>query len=590
MSIGNTKNDNPSHAAAPRNTGGALRWLAKRLQRHIPAIAALCLMMAAVAVLSVSMSLFMKRAIDSAVGRDADINKTFLNLGIMVGVTLAAILLRFFSKLLQTRVQQQMEITLRSSLLSRALGRDYMLITAYHSGDILNRITNDTGVVAVGAATILPGLAELFARLIFAFAILLSFDWVFAALAAGAAVFVFIGSLFFRPLLKRLHKRVQETEGDTRSFMQEVIENQLVVRVFGAEDRIMTRADELQHNSFIAAMKKRLVSVGAGEGVTFLFTLGMLAALSWGILSLAGVFGPEKVITYGTLTAVLQLVSQVQSPFAKLSGVLPQFFAMIASCERIMEIEQLPSEAGVGSACEGGGLQLSGFTGIEFENISFAYNKHGSGERITVLEHASAKVSRGDFIAITGISGIGKSTLMKLMMGVYRPDDGRIYIDLEGERRIADASTRGLFAYVPQGNLLLSGTVRENIAFLRTDVNDEEIMRAAYIACADEFISELPNGLDTKIGEHGMGLSEGQAQRLAVARAVLTHAPVLLLDEATSALDSATEERLLGRLKNSDSGTVFIVTHKPAALDICSRELRISEGKIALCDLPNRMA
>lgn len=571
------------HKNANRTSGksGAVRWLVKKLKKHMPAVILLCVMMAAVSVLSVSMSLFMKKAIDYATGRNADAGKMVLNLCIMAGVTVAAILLRFFAKLLQTRIQHRMQITLRSSLLSGALGRDYMLITGYHSGDIMNRITNDTGVVATGAATILPGLAELVAKLVFAFGILLSFDWMFAVLALGAALIVLIGSLFFRPLLKRLHKKVQETEGEVRAFMQETAENQLVIRVFGAEQRVLEHAGGLQERGFAAAMRKRLVSVSAGEGVSLMFTLGTLAALSWGTLSLAGVFGPEKAITYGTLAAVLQLVNQVQSPFAKLAGLLPQFFAMTASCERIMEIEQLPAEHGVGAAPEG----LEDFRSIDFGDLSFAYRKKEGGARITVLDHAEGSVARGDFIAITGISGIGKSTLMKLMMGVYKPETGGITIDLPGGRVPADASTRGLFAYVPQGNLLLSGTVRDNITFLRNDIPDERIMRAAYVACAEEFIAELPKGLDTVIGEHGMGLSEGQAQRIAVARAVLTGAPVLLLDEATSALDAETEERLLQRLKASACETVMIVTHKPAALDICGRELRITDGKIELIDL-----
>ncbi len=578
----------------------SLRWLTAKLKKHIPAVIALCVMLAAVSVLSVSMSLFMANAIDSAAGSIASVKaggepklgRTLTYLGIMAGVTLGAILLRFFSKLLQTRVQQRMEMTLRSSLLSGIISRDYMSVTAHHSGDLMNRLTNDAGVVATAAAAILPSLAELMARLVFAFAMLLYFDWVFAALAVGAALFVFIGSLFFRPLLKRLHRRVQETEGDTRSFMQEVIENQLVVRVFKAEGSIMARTDDLQEKSFAAAMKKRLVSISAGEGISFVFTLGTIAALCWGILSLAGVFGAERAITYGTLAAVLQLVSQVQSPFARLSGVLPQYFAMTASAERLMEVEGLPPEQG-----DADRDAPRDFYDIELRDVSFGYNKRSAGHsvqeasgskaaaedaRITVLDKASVRISKGDFIAITGISGIGKSTLMKLMLGVYRPESGDIVINTPHGARRADASTRGLFAYVPQGNLLLSGTVRENITFMRGGIDDAEIMRAAYIACADDFIKELPHGLDTVIGEHGLGLSEGQAQRLAVARAVLRGAPVLLLDEATSALDADTERRLLARLRDSASSTVLIVTHKPAALSVCEREMRIDEGKIII--------
>lgn len=556
-----------------KDTKGALRFLRERLHRQAPALILLSFMMAAVSVLSVSMAIFMARAIDAAVAGDT--KRMFVQLGIMVGVTVAGLSLRFLARLLQTRMSFRMSMALRRSLMERILDRDYALVTRYHSGDLMNRITNDTSVVAEAASSLMPKLFEFAAKLIVAFVILAKYDWIFAVLSLGAAIVVAIFSTIIRPHIKRLHRRMQETEGASRAFMQEVAENQLAVRVFGASDSMLQRVDALQEKSFFAAMKRRLLSVLAGEGMSFVFTLGVLAALSWGAMSIAGVFGPERVITYGALAAVLQLVSQVQAPFSQLTSLVPQFFTMTASCERLMEIEYLPAERGAEAE-----EPPSDFVSARFENVSFSYEKDGSETK--VLENASFTLDRGDFVAVTGISGIGKSTLMKLLLGVYSPREGRVTVCGSDKQLEAGASARRLFAYVPQGNLLLSGTIRENIAFFKKDADDALIMRAARTACAEEFINSLPAGLDSVIGEHGMGLSEGQAQRLAVARALLTDAPVLLLDEATSALDADTERRLLENLRSGGFETVVIITHKPAALSVCSKQLRIENGHIIL--------
>ena len=199
-----------------------------------------------------------------------------------------------------------------------------------------------------------------------------------------------------------------------------------------------------------------------------------------------------------------------------------------------------------------------------------------------IFDNASITVNKGDFAAITGISGIGKSTLLKLLLGVIYPESGKITVSGRQGERLVDRATRNLFSYVPQGNMLLSGTLRENITFMCEDKTDEEIMRAVEISCADEFVRELPDGLETVVGERGMGLSEGQIQRIAIARAILYGAPILLLDEATSALDEATEEKLLKNLRALQNRTCIIITHKPAALNVCNKEIRIDNKKITV--------
>lgn len=556
-----------------KDTKGALRFLVKRLKKHIGTLVLLCLLLSVSAGLSVSLSLFMRDAIDYAAAGDTE--RMFLYLGIMTAVIILGLFLRFFTQYMQSRMGFRMDMSLRSSLLKKIMDRDFSLISEHHSGDLMNRLTNDTNVVSSAASGMLPSVCQMIVRLGLAFGVLTYFDWIFAAASVGAAIIVAVVSLIARPYIKRMHRRMLEAEGRTRSFMQETIDNGLVVRVFDRDNRVMKRMDRLQNETFRAYMKRRVVSILAGQGASFVFTLGTMFALGWGTLSIAGMLGPEKIITYGTLTAVLQLVGQVQAPFAGLTGIIPQFFTMTASCERLMEIENLPQEAGADKLD-----RPSRFKGARVDNISFSYMKDNSP--VSVFSGASVEVEEGDFVAVTGISGIGKSTLMKLLLGVYKPNSGEITLSTELGDMPADAAARTLFAYVPQGNMLLSGSVRDNIAFWADAVDDAEVRRAAEIACADGFINELPQGLDTVIGEHGHGLSEGQAQRIAVARALLMHAPVLLLDEATSALDAATEQRLLENLRSSDVRTVIIITHKSAALAVCSKELYIEDGKIHL--------
>jgi ATP-binding cassette subfamily B protein len=330
------------------------------------------------------------------------------------------------------------------------------------------------------------------------------------------------------------------------------------------------RAGQLQDVNYAAKMKRMKASIFANSGFSFIFQLGYLYALAWSAYKLY-----MHAITFGTLTAILQLVGQVQTPFIGLSGLLPKYYGVLASVERIMTLENLPDEAEInrdGVNCQDLDKRLAA---VVFDEVSFRY------DRDMILQNASLRFQRNDFVLLSGPSGIGKTTVLKLLLGVFRPDAGEIYLQMkDGSRISADQHTRQLFAYVPQGNLLLSGSIRDNIAFIRPDATDHEIEEAARISCADEFIYELPDGLDTIIGEKGYGLSEGQIQRLAIARAVLSGAPVLLLDEASSALDEDTEKRLLLNLRAMQGKTCLIVSHRRAPLAICNKEIRIENESI----------
>ena len=299
----------------------------------------------------------------------------------------------------------------------------------------------------------------------------------------------------------------------------------------------------------------------------------------------------KGIMTYGTLTAVTQLIAQIQAPFANISGYLPRFYAVIASAERLMEIERFEDESGdtplsLGEVCEAYEKDIAGFG---LKNAEFTYFPAAEGlEGLTkenqplVLKDISLTIKKGEYVAFTGQSGCGKSTVLKLLMCIYRLDGGERFLIRNGSSESLTAGWHRLFAYVPQGNQLMTGTVREIVAFADRGgaKDDERIKRALELACAD-FISELEDGIDTRLGERGTGLSEGQMQRIAIARALFSGSPVLLLDESTSALDEDTEKRLLGNLRSMTDKTVVIVTHRPAALAICDRVLRFTEGGIA---------
>lgn len=283
-------------------------------------------------------------------------------------------------------------------------------------------------------------------------------------------------------------------------------------------------------------------------------------------------------ITYGTITAILQLVNQLQTPFRNLSGVMPAYYQLLASSERILEIISIEGEEEVNEKCDVREF-YSSLNSVDFDGISFSYGNDD------VLENTSLSLKKGEFAAITGISGIGKSTMMKMMLGVLHPSAGTVYFNTENGAFAPGKKYRNLFSYVPQGNMLLSGTIYENITFMSPDKTEEEIKNAIRLSCSEEFINELPDGLDTVIGERGRGLSEGQVQRLAIARAILHDAPIILFDEATSALDEATEEKVLNNIRSIEGITCVIVSHKKAALAVCDKEIRIENKKFNVIDL-----
>lgn len=544
-------------------------WIVRNSRYQILSVLLLAVIYGVMAYTGVFMAQLARGIVDSA-AYDHDFNKVILFGAALLAVTVLQILLSIASRVTSFNASTKLEIHLKKRLFETMLKKDYAKITSYHTGELLNRLTSDIDVITGSIMSIVPSLVYFIVKLIGILVVLFSIDWRFAIVFVIGGAIIILFMLLFKGTLKSFHKRSQEADGKTRSFMQESLSSLLVIKVFNKIKRISEESTRLQWDAFKIKRRRNYISIASTTGFSIVFSFGYLYGLIWGSFGIL-----NGVITYGILTQILSLISQIQIPVEGLTSVLPRYYQALASAERIIEIENLPDEHIEESNTDIDVKKVyDELESIEFDNITFSYG------RDTVLEDTSLSISKGDFVVITGISGIGKSTLTKLLLDVFPVDKGEIYLkQKDGSRLVVDKNMRGLFAYVPQGNFLLSGTIRENISFMRPDASDEEIMRAAKIACAD-FIDELPDGLDTRLGEKGMGLSEGQVQRVAIARAVLCDSSVIILDEATSALDEATELRLLENFENMKNKTCILISHKKAANSVCNKEVRIEDKKI----------
>lgn len=545
-----------------------IKWILKICKSQIPTLAFLIAVNIIHGVTSVFFANFSKNVIDGAtVMKDTGyIIKFALAL---LGVVILQMSLSIIRSCVSERCKGRLDIVLKHHLLDVIMKKDYSTVTSYHTGELQNRMFNDVNIVTDGFTKILPQGIFFVTKLVSSLIYLIVLDRIFALVFFIGGCIVFAVTQLFRKQLKALHKKVQETEGKTRSFIQETVSNLLVVKAFSVEDKIQEQTDKLQEDNFIAKIKRRNFSIYANTGLNTVFSVGTVFAVAFGAWRIL-----TGGMTYGDVTAMIQLVNQVQSPFASLSGIMPQYFSMIASAERLMEIDSIKEENQINECPIDVDKTYKELREISFENISFKY------DRDIIFDNTSLTVKKGDFVAITGISGIGKSTLLKLLLGVFNAQSGCITLKTTDNEIAVDKNTRRLFSYVPQGNMVVSGTIRENLTFINDDVTEDEIAQAVEVSCAKQFIDELPRGLETVIGEKGLGLSEGQIQRLAIARSLLSKAPILLLDEATSALDEKTEKQFLTNLRQLENMTCIIVSHKKAAIEICNKNIRIKNGKI----------
>ena len=542
-----------------------LIWLSKQMKRRIPGILLLTLMDVGGAFFGVLFALGSRGVIDSAVSGnlEAFYSACSWQLAIICGILLCLTVKRH----LFDRLRADLERDWKQRLLHGLLHGDYAAVSSYHSAELLNRLNNDVQKVNDGVLTILPSFAAMSTRLFAAVVVLGTLDAGFTAVVAALGSVVLLGTAAMRQKLKDLNKKVSDHDGKVSGFIQETMEKLLMVQAMDVSNEVERRSDILLADRYAIQRKRKNIALITNTGISLMYYGAGFLALCW--CSRRMLLGK---MSFGSLTAVIQLVNQLQTPLVSLSGVLPKYVAMIASAERLQELESIQGEPV--PMKEATDQIYHRMKAIGAKGLTFSY------DRDRVLTDAEFSLPKGAFAVITGPSGIGKSTLLKLLLGIFRPDSGLLGLVCGEETLKVDRSTRRLFAYVPQGNLLLSGTLRDNLTIVNPQATEEELARAIHVSAMEDFLPQLPQGLDTVLGESGTGLSEGQAQRLAIARAVLGGAPILLLDECTSALDGETEEKVLRRLKALPDRTCIAVTHRPAAIALCDWRLEVQEGKI----------
>ena len=538
-----------------------LKWIYKNCGKRRKEGFILILLNAWSAMCVTLFALLSKTVMDNAQdGNHDDLVKNVVFLFLLIASQMIS---RVFSSYIEAVSQGKAEIHLKTNIFSSIVHGVYADSAERHSGDLMTRLTADVTTVSNTYVHIAPALTGYAVRIFSGAAALFALDKRFAFIFIICGLLVIITAILFRKKLKNLHKRVQERDSRVRSFMQEMLENLFAIKVFGIEEKVINRSAKQQKKFYREKVRKQSFSILASIGFSIAFAAGFLAAVAYGSYGVL-----KGTMTFGTVVAIIQLVNQLQSPVVGFTGILPSFYSMTASAQRLIEISSVKKEFN-GNFNE---VDYKSFERIYAENISFGYGDEN------VIRNASFSIKKGDFVGIKGPSGAGKSTIFKLITGIYTPDNGRIYIETN-KGNVLCKEARNLYSVVPQGNMLFSGTVRENITMLRPDATEEEIEKAIVDSCA-EFAYDLENGLDFVLGEDGAGISEGQAQRLAITRALLGKGKILLMDESTSALDNDSEAALLEKLSLRKDLTILFITHRESVLEKCNRIITVSDGKI----------
>lgn len=540
-------------------------WVLGMVKNRVPNLIFLTLLSVAEGFLGVMFALGTQGVIDSAVqGQWNALLWACIRLGGLIGGT---ILCSVLTRHINDKLEADLDRDLKRRFMHRILHGEYGQISKFHSGDLVHRLNADIRVITDTLMHIFPNIASLCVRTFAVIGVLSGISPMFTLALLALSIFVSLGMLAMRRILKNLNKQINDSSGRISGFLQEIIEKLLIVQALDVAQMVETREEDLLERRWQLQKRRKNLNILSSSGISFLGYIVSFVTLVWCARRL--MLGQ---MSFGALTSTTQLSKQLEMPMYILPSLMQQLISMSASAERLMELEKI-EQVDEGNIPDAGAL-YDRVDALSAENLTFGYGES------PVLNHVHFIIPKGSLTVIMGPSGIGKSTLLKLLLGIYHPSAGTLSLQTsEGDIPIT-RKTRSLFSYVPQGNLLLSGTLRENLTFARPNAAEEEIQQAVYVSAMDDYVSQLPQGLDTYLGENAAGLSEGQAQRLSLARAILSQAPILLLDEVTSALDGETERKVLTRIRQLENRTCIAVTHRPAVLELADWELIVSDSEI----------
>ena len=452
----------------------------------------------------------------------------------------------------QNRMQQRM--------LDRILRSEWHGRESFHSGDVLNRLEQDVNQVVTFLTETIPSSLSVLAMFIGAFFVLFSMDRMLALITVAIIPIFILVSRTYVGRMRKLTRQVRDSDSKVQSVLQETIQNRMLIKTLESDAIMVNKLEDTQSELRHRVVRRTRFSVFSGVIVNFGFALGYLIAFLWAAIRMS-----EHTLTFGGMTAFLQLVNRIQTPARNLTKLAPAFVAVFTAAERLMELEENPLEE------QGDPIFLNAPCGIRLRGVTYAYSRK---ER-TIIKDLNFDFSPGSCTAVLGETGAGKTTLIRLLLALVLPKSGTVEIYNQTETQTLSPLMRCNFVYVPQGNTLMSGTIRDNLLLGNISATDEEMIEALHKSCAD-FVMELPDGLDTVCSESGGGLSEGQAQRIGIARALLRNRSIMLFDESTSALDSETERRLLQNILASHDKTIIFITHRLTVVDYCDQTLRLN--------------
>lgn len=501
-----------------------------------------------------------KHAIDIATGVE---HGSLAITGIVIGsLMLIEILSRGISRWIHAVIGTKVRNGMRLKIFARLLRGDWMGLQKHHTGDLTNRLEGDVSSITSLITEVIPSTLVVIVQLIASFALLFWMSPILAlSITAVLPACLFVSRFYVRKM-RMFNRDVRDSDSKIQSVLQESLQHKELIKTLEQNSSTEKQLTELQKQLHSQVANRTKFSLGAFSLIQLGFAVGYLIAFMWGAAGLK-----EGLITFGTMTAYLQLVGLIQRPTMDLSKFVPGIVSSLTAAERLYELEDIPLEK------QGDAIMLDGTAGVRFNGVTFRYTE----ESRLILDNFSYDFPPNSSTAIVGETGAGKSTLIRLLVALINPNCGEIELYNGKESHKSSTLTRRNFVYIPQGNTLVSGTVRDNLLMGNPNATDEDMRNALHIACAD-YVFEMPDGIDSEITERGGGLSEGQAQRIAVARSILRPGSILILDEVTSALDEETEQEMLRRLTQSQIGkTLIFVTHRPAIMQYCNQVLRIEK-------------